>query len=311
MDSIPGQGNSSDKFNYEEVNYNNRNKKVVYNYPLALYKQPTLFEKFKERVILAGKPRIKKPLINKNYHHLSFKSHSDILILNPYINKSPNMSYNNNDTNTQSKTYYKTFHNSFNQRIKEENPNGKTIYNTKNGRKNNKLILPKYYAINHNIYQKIYLSEVEKRGFNYNKIRIAMKKREVLNSLNSYSRYENEYGPLENKKVFFVLEPNQRDFFPKSKKFLYKKQDTDDDISLKYLRYHKSRSIINIKKDGKFKFHVYHDRKGRIKELDKRSERTYKSTMEKLRDMKLLARIIKLKEPETIQMFKDKIHKGI
>ena len=37
---------------------NSLNKKV-YSYPMALYKEPTLFEKYKERLILSQKPNKK------------------------------------------------------------------------------------------------------------------------------------------------------------------------------------------------------------------------------------------------------------
>ena len=62
--------------------YNALNERV-YIYPLALYKEPTLFEKFRERLLLSEKPIKKKVLIfliNNNYHHLCFKTHSKSII---------------------------------------------------------------------------------------------------------------------------------------------------------------------------------------------------------------------------------------
>ena len=58
---------------------------IVYEYPISLLKEPTQFEKYKERLLLSGKPKKEKIIINPNYHHISFKSHSKSLLLNPNI----------------------------------------------------------------------------------------------------------------------------------------------------------------------------------------------------------------------------------
>ena len=56
-------------------NKNSSLNNIIYEYPISILKEPTQYEKYKERLILSGKPKKEKILINPNYHHITFKSH--------------------------------------------------------------------------------------------------------------------------------------------------------------------------------------------------------------------------------------------
>ena len=66
--------------------------------------------------------------------------------------------------------------------------------------------------------------------------------------------------------------------------------------------------IIDIKNSGRFKFHVFHDLYEFIKEMDKRDNRVLKMTKDKIRDLKIMAKINKIKEPELNETFKKALY---
>ena len=278
---------------YECSNYINRKG---YSYPIAIYREPTLYTKYKERLVLSQKPIEKKSLINKNYHHLYFNSHTNTKFLNT------SNSYSNiksNKANNPYKTFYKK-RKTDNEKINKEINYSKHI--------NNNLSYTNFFNCNKNnkMYQNLYLSQVEKRGFNYNKIKAASLQRMAMNNNCKYDLEEDYY--YNNKEVSYVLESKKRIFFPQMKKFLINKyknlksnEKLDDDI---FIRKDKTKGIINIKNNPNFKFHIYHDQKGKIKELDKPIERYLKMTKDKLRDIKLMSRINKINDPEIIKMYK-------
>ena len=197
---------------------NSLNKKV-YSYPIAVYKEPTLLEQYKERLILSQKPINKKSLLNKYYHHIFFNSHSKKLILNP------NNSYSNIKSNKPIKSYqHKTFYkNKSNNDIIKDKDNKNVYYNTYYNKDNNSSnvkiqnnlsssrLFNYNYNYDNNIYQQMYLSEVKKRGFNYHKIKVASLQRMALNN---FCKSEIDEYNCNNNNVSYILEAKRRTFFP-------------------------------------------------------------------------------------------------
>ena len=282
--------------------YNALNEQV-YIYPLALYKEPTLFEKFRERLLLSEKPIKKKVLINNNYHHLCFKTHSKSIFSNSnIINKknpnqnSKNIKGNNKEYNSKKKRLYNTFYN-------QENNDQKIKL-----RKNYSSSIPFRFENDNKVYQKIYLSEVEKRGFNYSKLKLASIQRKAMRNFIKFDNNDFDY----NQKASYILETNKRQFFPQMKKFLinkylYKNNNNDYTNEEKISKFNKSQAVINIKNNPSFKFHIFHDQKGKEKKLEKPCIRTLKMTLEKMRDIKVMSKINKINDPEIIQMYKSVI----
>ena len=129
--------------------YSNILNKCGYSYPIAIYKEPTLFDQYKGRLIMSKKSKEKKSLLNKYYHHIYFNSHLNDL----------NLNNNNSYTNLKFKTYK-------NKDNEEENKIYNTFYkkekNTPNIKiKKNLSSYPLFnYDLNNKIYQQIYLSEI-------------------------------------------------------------------------------------------------------------------------------------------------------
>ena len=44
---------------------------IVYEYPISLLKEPTQFEKYKERLLLSGKPKKEKIIISCKYQKIN------------------------------------------------------------------------------------------------------------------------------------------------------------------------------------------------------------------------------------------------
>ena len=289
--------------NIKNNNFRNSNslKKSFYSYPIALYIKPDIYEEYKEKLLLSKKQKTKKPLINKNYHHINFKSHSKSMLFN-LDNKSTDNKKIDDLFKTQ--THYKDkTRNKNNNKDKEMKSLYKTFYNRDKEEQNN-----------NNIFQQKYLSEVEKRGFNYNKIiQLNSLQRSALNnfSKNYYSDYvyDNNIYYMNNSPISYVLEVKTRKYFPQMKAFLVNKfrniKKLKSDLKeRKYINHERSQNVINIKNDPNFKFHIFHDRKGKVKELDKPCERVLKMTKSKVRDLKIMQKINKINDPEIIEMYK-------
>ena len=133
----------------------------VYEYPISIIKEPTQFEKYKERLLLSGKQNKTKNLINKNYHHIEFKSHSKSILINP----------NDIFKNIQNKNLLELYQNIF-QNMKQIKSNDtievKRILHKNNS---NPLFRPlnlEKTSINfdlNNFFQKVYLNQIRRRGF--------------------------------------------------------------------------------------------------------------------------------------------------
>ena len=310
--------NNNNKINLKkqlDINYGHSNslKKIFYSYPIAIYKKPNEFEQYKERLILSEKPQKKKSLINKHYHHIIFKSHSKSTFfeqrnkntpINNKNNHNKNIDYikNNNNNNKTNNLYETNYNNTSNcnfKKDKEIQSFFKTFYNRENNEQNNS-----------NIFQRIYLSQVEKRGFNYNKVKKAAIQRSVLNNINKNENNGIGYytNLMTNKEISYILGQNKRKYFPHMRNIYIKGFKTSKNINENsnkiFNNNEKKQGVINIKKDPDFKFHVFHDKKGQVRELDKPSEKILKMTRERVRDLKIMQKINKIDDPEIIKMYK-------
>ena len=277
---------------------------IVYEYPISLLKEQTQFEKYKERLILSGKPKKEKNIINQNYHHIEFKSHSKSILLNP----------NEIFKNIKNKNILELYKNIFKnmQQINTTNNLGNKHFLQRNN------INPLIRTLNrnnistkfdwNNLFQKIYLNQIERRGFNYNKIKISALQR---NAMNSFSRLDENF--LENdkdNKSSFVLEAKERKVLPQMKTFFINKLNLMR-LKNEYLNEKKfqidckPKGVINIKNSPNFKFHVYHDIKGNARDLGKPYVRSVKMTDVKMRDLILMNKIKQVRDPEIIQRFKN------
>ena len=174
------------------------------------------------------------------------------------------------------------------------------------------------YPINNqenNIFKKGHLSQIEKRGNYYNKILIASLQRHALNNYSLSNFMKNDLDNLNsilNKKThlseFEELENKKSDEF---RQFLNnriiavneKKNNIDE-----YFILNKKQIFPKIQK-GTFKFHVFHDINGLEKELTKPAIRTLKMTKNRIRDLKVMASINKIRDPDIIQKYKSLIYK--
>ena len=187
-------------------------------------------------------------------------------------------------------------------RILERN-NSQPLFRTLNNNKTTS-----HFDIN-NLYQKIYLNQIERRGFNYNKIKISALQR---NALYSFSKLDENYlDGNKTEKTSFILEANNRKVFPRMKTFYMNKINLmrlrNEYNNEKKFKIDKAKGVINIKNNPNFKFHVFHDKKGKVKDLGKPRERSLKMTEIRMRDLILLNKIKQVRDPEIIEKFKEAI----
>ena len=171
-------------------------------------------------------------------------------------------------------------------------------------------------------YRTSYLHEMEKRGNMYNKIKIAQLQRIALQNFSSMSLNGNHYVngsiPTGKSDESYILETKKRKRLPGIKEYICSrlKNMRNEEIntpefyrerSKKYVR-NKLPEIINIKNSGRFQFHVFHDQYGYKKELDKKKVMELKMTKDKIRDLKIMAKISKINDPELIDIYKRAVY---
>ena len=278
----------------------------IYEYPISIMKEPTQFEKYKERLILSGKPKKEKNIINKNYHHIEFKSHSKSILLNP----------NDIFKNIKNKNLLELYKNFFKNMKQINSTNNLEIRRILQRNNSNPLLRPlnsnkttTNFDLN-NFFQKIYLNQIERRGFNYNKIKISALQR---NAMYSFSKLdENFLENDKNDKSSFILEVKQRKVFPQMKTYFINKLNlmrlkNQYKNEKKFKLDCRPKGVINIKNDSNFKFHVFHDKNGKARDLGKPYERNLKMTDIRIRDLILMNKIKQVRDPEIIEKFKTAI----
>ena len=161
-----------------------------------------------------------------------------------------------------------------------------------------------------NLFQKIYLNQIERRGFNYNKLKICEIQR---NAMYNFSKLDENFLDNDtNIKANFVLEVNSRKTLPKMKSYFINKMNllrmkNEYMNEKKFKLDSKPKGVINIKKDPNFKFHVFHDKFGKKRDLEKPYERNLKMTDIRIRDLILFNKIKQVRDPEIIQKFRTAI----
>ena len=279
---------------------------IVYEYPISIIKDQTQLEKYKERLILSGKPKKPKNLLNHNYHHIEFKSHSKNVSLNPneifkniknknllelYKNIFKNMKKIDTNKNTEMRRMLQR---------SISHPVFKTLNRNKTFSK---------FDLNH-FFQKVYLNQIERRGFNYNKIKISTMQR---NAMKYFSKLDDNFLDNENnEKINFILEAKERKILPRMQTFFINKLNLmrlkNEYINEKKFKIEcKPKGVINIKNNPKFKFHVFHDKDGKERDLGKPYERSLKMTDLRIRDLILMNKIKQVRDPEIIEKFKTAI----
>ena len=308
---ITYRNSSYSKINKKPKNKGNYNylNSFVYEYPISLLKESSQFEKYKERLILSGKPKPEKILLNKNYHHIAFKSHTNNIFLNP---KEVFSKFKNKNILKLYKNIFKNMEKINTAKSSElKNLLPQNIVNNIYSPNSNSLKKNKSFSnLNLNtLYQKVYLNQIERRGFNYNKIKMSQLQR---NAMNSFSKLDEDFLDNDIKdKSNFVLEANNRKNLPKIKTYMINKFNVmklrNEYLNEKKFKKYKPKPVINIKNDPNFKFHVFRDIKGNVRDLGKPYRRSLKMTDIKMRDLNLINKIKQVRDPEIIEKFKTTI----
>ena len=255
---------------------NNNQSFKEYLYPICIYNQkPDPLKNFKMRLILSQTDFPKK----YKYKPISYFKKSNSL---------PSLEGNG------------TFYNKSNQIYRIPNKSNKL----------NSLSSQRYSYINDNsFYHDMLLSQIEKRSNYYNKLQISIMKKNEFQKLEKL-----QHEIRKNNKQEYVIESPQRKYFPKMKTFLNwrinkikYKRDTEINNDICAKNENNLPELINIKNCTNFKFHEFHDKKGAIRELDKPKEKILKMTPSKIRDMKIMAKINKINEPDIINIYKSVI----
>jgi hypothetical protein len=318
---ISKNNNNNSNNNSSSINSNiNNSSKLFYQYPICLYTEKDPIDDYKLRIIKARNKGSDTFL--KNYLKYNFSPKNDTK--NESIEKMQEKLLENNKSNlfiTENKNKINKSSQSIKSSINSIN-NGHGKKTPANSirvlhRSQSDILNPfSRKAINN--YRKAYLKEMEKRGNLYNKRKMAYLQRIALYNFSSMNVFDDHFvnGSIPSGKSdeSYILETKKRKKLPGIKEYLryrlksMKENDmnTPENFREKSKKFEKNNlpEIIDIKNSGRFKFHVFHDRYGFIKEMDKRDNRVLKMTKDKIRDLKVMAKINKIKDPELIETFK-------
>lgn len=175
-----------------------------------------------------------------------------------------------------------------------------------------------------NKYKRLYINEMEKRGNYYNKIRMASLQRIALRNLvylDNEEKLAKASIPTGKNTEFYILETQRRKKFPKMRQYggYFKRIKVNPNNNPTYFREKDMKlktknlpEIIDIKNNENFKFHVFHDLYGHKKELDKKKITKLKMTKDKVRDLKIMAKIKKIKEsdPDLVDIYEQVVYDG-
>ena len=309
----------------------------VYPYPILYQKERDPLQEFKLRIIKSKNKGADTFL--KNYLRFNFAK-NDASNLNIYNNTKFTQSLNSNNNNSKINILENSKNNLFitenkktEQKLDKIKPKKEQKFKSTSSQKyksisviTNKRVIQKSRSDIFNPYSKdslsqyrtSYLHEMEKRGNMYNKIKIAQLQRIALQNFSSMSangrHYSNGSIPTGKTDESYILETKKRKRLPGIKEYICSRLKNMRNEEMNTPEYYRERSkkyernklpeLINIKNSGRFQFHVYHDQYGYIKELDKREFRELKMTKEKVRDLKVMAKINKTNDPEIIDIYK-------
>ena len=298
------------------------NNLKLYQYPICEYKEKDLFKEYQLRLIKSKKDN--EDIFTKNYLKQKppkiSKSVTNIQIKNPkssffitaeegknIMNQNPN---NINQNKTQS-----NYRNSINNRTEDQIPF--SIYHEKKLHKSkSQQFLDPYSKNAIQNYRNNHLLEMEKRGNLYSKRMLAPIQRRTLYNFSNFDinlkRVVNSKSiPFKDSNESYILESKQRKKLPGLKEYICEKLKYIKENEIITPEYYENKDrdlkyqdIIDIKHNDRFKFHVFRDQYGNVKELDKQEKRELKMTKTKIRDLKIMAKINRIKDQNIIDSFK-------
>ena len=324
--------------NYERTNNNNNNNEgKEYTYPILYHKERDPLDEFKLRIIKSKSET--SDIFNKNYLKFNFSKNDASVFNNTKIiqakmtqnnSKMLENSKNNNLFITANKKLdikgdhldqkKNTKINSNNNIKRQKEFKTQFIFNKNQLMKksNSDIFIKPYSKEALSNYRTSYLHEMEKRGNMYNKIKIAQLQRIALKNFSSMcingNHYINGSIPTGKSNESYILETKKRKRLPGIKEYICSKLKSMKNEEYNTPEYYRERSkkyernklpeIINIKNSGRFQFHVFRDQYGFKKQLDKKETPELKMTKERVRDLKVMAKINMIKDQEIIDIYK-------
>ena len=323
--------------NYERTNNNNNNEGKEYTYPILYHKERDPLDEFKLRIIKSKSET--SDIFNKNYLKFNFSKNNASVFNNTKIiqakmtqnnSKMLENSKNNNLFITANKKLdikgdhldqkKNTKINSNNNIKRQKEFKTQFIFNKNQLMKksNSDIFIKPYSKEALSNYRTSYLHEMEKRGNMYNKIKIAQLQRIALKNFSSMcingNHYINGSIPTGKSNESYILETKKRKRLPGIKEYICSKLKSMKNEEYNTPEYYRERSkkyernklpeIINIKNSGRFQFHVFRDQYGFKKQLDKKETPELKMTKERVRDLKVMAKINMIKDQEIIDIYK-------
>ena len=330
--------------NYEKsrINNNNNIEGKEYTYPILYHKERDPLDEFKLRIIKSKSETT--DIFNKNYLKFNFAK-NDASVLNNTKIIQTKMTQNNSKMNSLENSKNNNLFITANKNldVKGENvqkkKNKKLNDNSNNKQKrfkthfifnknqimkksNSDIFVKPYSKEALSNYRTSYLHEMEKRGNMYNKIKIAQLQRIALKNFSAMcingNHYINGSIPTGKSNESYILETKKRKRLPGIKEYICSKLKSMKNEEYNTPEYYRERSkkyernklpeIINIKNSGRFQFHVFRDQYGFKKQLDKKETPELKMTKEKVRDLKVMAKINMIKDPEIIDIYKRAVY---
>ena len=327
--------------NYERTNNNNNNEGKEYTYPILYHKERDPLDEFKLRIIKSKSET--SDIFNKNYLKFNFSKNDASVFNNTKIiqakmtQNNPKMIENSKNNNlfitANKKLDIKSDHldqkkntkiNSNNNIKRQKEFKTQFIFNKNQLMKksNSDIFIKPYSKEALSNYRTSYLHEMEKRGNMYNKIKIAQLQRIALKNFSSMcingNHYINGSIPTGKSNESYILETKKRKRLPGIKEYICSKLKSMKNEEYNTPEYYRERSkkyernklpeIINIKNSGRFQFHVFRDQYGFKKQLDKKETPELKMTKERVRDLKVMAKINMIKDQEIIDIYKRAVY---
>ena len=327
--------------NYERTNNNNNNEGKEYTYPILYHKERDPLDEFKLRIIKSKSET--SDIFNKNYLKFNFSKNDASVFNNTKIiqakmtQNNPKMIENSKNNNlfitANKKLDIKGDHldqkkntkiNSNNNIKRQKEFKTQFIFNKNQLMKksNSDIFIKPYSKEALSNYRTSYLHEMEKRGNMYNKIKIAQLQRIALKNFSSMcingNHYINGSIPTGKSNESYILETKKRKRLPGIKEYICSKLKSMKNEEYNTPEYYRERSkkyernklpeIINIKNSGRFQFHVFRDQYGFKKQLDKKETPELKMTKERVRDLKVMAKINMIKDQEIIDIYKRAVY---
>jgi len=315
VNQVNNDQNNDDSHKNKNMNKSKsiNNLKILYPYPICLHNEKDPLDDFKLRAIKARNKGGDTFL--KNYLKFDFEKNN---IANKNKEKALYKDIRNKKINffltEDKKVQISNSLNNINPNEKGENP---LKYKRKFNKSNSSLFNFSKKSINQ--MRKEYIKEMERRGNQYNKIKMASMQRIALHNFSSINLNDNHYvnGSIPSGKSdeSYILETQKRKKLPGIKEYMVHRLKNIKENEVNTPEYYREKSrknevnklpeIIDIKNSGRFRFHVFHDQYGYRKQLDKKPiNKGLKMTKNKIRDLKVMTNISKIKDPELIDLYK-------